>query len=248
MGQAVKQCEYLYSAYRIKEGCRFVKKYYRAFLDYSFGNHGLLTFTVREIGCIIFGFVAYSRKVQGIVYDFFVVGRQAAEEYKGARLEYPQQHIFSLIDSVKGKGAVNEKEKNRIYDAVIQEAKARGKSLTDNEIKAIIFKQDVEGYVAGSETGWFGRRPSMTYGEALRKSGGSMGLFRPDVPEDTATQIKVRLEMEKPWMTLLTEDMRNALVQTVYLQEQFGIPLELSAEEREAFQNAIDAYNKRTNR
>ena len=171
--------------------------------------------------------------------------RQAAEEYKGARLEYPQQHVFALIDSVKGKGAVNETGKNRIYDAVIQEAKARGKALTDKEIKAIIFKQDVEGYVAGSEPGWFGSRPSMTYGEALRK-GGSMGLFRPDVPEDTATQIKVRLEMEKPWMTLLSEDMRDALVQTVYLQEQFGIPLELSAEEREAFQNAIDAYNKRT--
>ena len=173
--------------------------------------------------------------------------RQAAEEYKGARLEYPQQHVFSLIDSVKGKGAVNETGKNRIYDAVIQEAKARGKSLTDKDIKAIIYKQDVEGYVAGSEPGWFGSRPSMTYGEALRK-GGSMGLFRPDVPEDTATQIKVRLEMEKPWMTLLSEDMRDALVQTVYLQEQFGIPLELSAEEREAFQTAIDAYNKSTNR
>lgn len=173
--------------------------------------------------------------------------RRAAEEYKGARLEYPQQHIFSLIDSVKGKGKVNETGKNLIYDAVIQEAKASGKALTDKEIKAIIFKQDVEGYVAGSEPGWFGRRPSMTYGDALRK-GVSMGLFRPDVPEDTATQIKVRLEMEKPWMTLLTEDMRNALVQTVYLQEQFGIPLELSAEEREAFQNAIDAYNKRTMR
>lgn len=172
--------------------------------------------------------------------------RQAAEEYKGARLEYPQQHIFSLIDSVKGKGKVNPTGKNRIYDAVIQEAKARGKALTDKEIKAIIFKQDVEGYVAGSEPGWFGSRSSMTYGEALRKSGGSMGLFRPDVPEDTATQIKVRLEMEKPWMTLLSEDMRDALVQTVYLQEQLGIPLELSAEEREAFQNAIDAYNKRT--
>ena len=80
VGQAVKQCEYFYPAYRVKEGCRFVKKYYRAFLDYSFGNHGLLTFSVREIGCIIFGFVTYSRKVQGIVYDFFVVGRQAAEE------------------------------------------------------------------------------------------------------------------------------------------------------------------------
>lgn len=171
--------------------------------------------------------------------------RQAAEEYRGARLEYPQQHVFSLIDSVKGKGAVNETGKNRIYDAVIQEAKARGKALTDKEIKAIIFKQDVEGYVAGSEPGWFGSRPSMTYGEALRK-GGSMGLFRPDVPEDTATQIKIRLEMEKPWMTLLSEDMRDTLVQTVYLQEQFGIPLELSTEEREAFQNAIDAYNKRT--
>ena len=171
--------------------------------------------------------------------------RQAAEEYKGARLEYPQQHVFALIDSVKGKGAVNETGKNRIYDAVIQEAKSRGKALTDKEIKAIIFKQDVEGYIAGSEPGWFGSRPSMTYGEALRK-GGSMGLFRPDVPEDTATQIKVRLEMEKPWMTLLSEDMRDALVQTVYLQEQFGIPLELSTEEREAFQNAIDAYKKRT--
>lgn len=174
--------------------------------------------------------------------------RQAAEEYKGARLEYPQQHIFSLIDSVKGKGAVKETGKNRIYDAVIQEAKAKGKALTDKEIKAIIFKQDVEGYVAGSEPGWFGRRPSMTYGEALRKSGGYMGLFRPEVPEDTANQIKVRLEMEKPWMTLLPENMRDALVQTVYLQEQFGIPLELSAEERDAFQTAIDAYNKRTNR
>ena len=174
--------------------------------------------------------------------------RQAAEEYKGARLEYPQQHVFALIDSVKGKGSVNETGKNRIYDAVIQEAKSRGKALTDKEIKAIIFKQDVEGYVAGSEPGWFGRRPSMTYGEALRKSGGSMGLFRPEVPEDTATQIKVRLEMEKPWMTLLSEDMRDALVQTVYLQEQLGIPLELSTEEREAFQKAIDSYNKRTMR
>lgn len=174
--------------------------------------------------------------------------RQTAEEYKGARLEYPQQHVFSLIDSVKGKGNVNDTGKNRIYDAVIQEAKARGKSLTDKEIKAIIFKQDVEGYVAGSDPGWFGRRPSMTYGEALRKSGGAIGLFRPDVPEDTANQIKVRLEMEKPWMTLLPENMRDALVQTVYLQEQFGIPLELSAEERDAFQTAIDAYNKRTNR
>lgn len=174
--------------------------------------------------------------------------RQAAEEYKGARLEYPQQHVFALIDSVKGKGKVNETGKNRIYDAVIQEAKARGKALTDKEIKAIIFKQDVEGYVAGSEPGWFGRRPSMTYGEALRKSGGSMGLFRPEVPEDTATQIKVRLEMEKPWTTLLSEDMRDALVQTVYLQEQFGIPLALSAEENKAFKAAMDAYNKRTNR
>ena len=173
--------------------------------------------------------------------------RQAAEEYKGARLEYPQQHVFALIDSVKGKGAVNETGKNRIYDAVIQEAKSRGKALTDKEIKAIIFKQDVEGYVAGSKPGRFGSRSSMTYGEALRK-GGSMGLFRPDVPEDTATQIKVRLEMEKPWMTLLSEDMRDALVQTVYLQEQFGIPLALSAAENKAFKAAMDAYNKRTNR
>ena len=171
--------------------------------------------------------------------------RKAADEYRGVRLEYPQQHIFTLIERVKGKGVTNEETRNAIYEAVIREARAGGKKLTDKEIKEIIYKQDIRGWMAGDESGWFGRRKKLTYREAMELTGGKMGLFRTEVPEETAKAIRTRLEEQQPWMTLLTDDMRAALIQTVYIQEQLGIPLELDDEEAIAFQNAMNEYMRR---
>lgn len=171
--------------------------------------------------------------------------RKAADEYRGVRLEYPQQHIFTLIERVKGKGVTNDSDRNAIYEAVIREARAGGKRLTDKEIKEIIYKQDVRGTVAGDESGWFGRPKALTYREAMELTGGKMGLFRPEVPEETAKNIKARLEETQPWMTLLTDDMRAALIQTVYIQEQLGIALQLTDEEAMAFQTAMNKYNAR---
>ena len=171
--------------------------------------------------------------------------RKEAEDYKGVRLAYPQQHIFTLIGRVKGKAIKNDEERNAIYEAVIREARVSGKKLTDKEIKEIIYKQGTEGYVAGAEPGWFGRPKKLTYREALEKTGGKMGLFRPEVPEETAKQIKAKLEVLQPWLMQLTEQMRAALVQTVYLQEQMGIALQLTDAEAMAFQKAMDEYNRR---
>lgn len=171
--------------------------------------------------------------------------RRAAEEYRGVRFEYPQHHIFTLIERVKGKSVTNDEKRNSIYEAVIREARASGKRLTDKEIKEIIYKQDIRGRIAGDESGWFGRPKKLTYRKAMDMTGGQMGLFRPEVPEETAKNIKARLEETSPWMTLLTEEMRAALIQTVYIQEQLGIALELSDEEALAFQRAMNEYMRR---
>lgn len=171
--------------------------------------------------------------------------RKAAEEYRGVRLQYPQQHIFTLIDRVKGRSVKSDDTRNALYEAVIREARASGKTLTDKEIKEIIYKQAIRGRLAGDTSGWFGRPKKLTYEKAMTQTGGKMGLFRPEVPEATAKQIMLRLEEEQPWMTLLTDDMRAALVQTVYIQEQLGIALELSDKEAMAFQTAMNEYERR---
>ena len=62
--------------------------------------------------------------------------RRAAETYSDVRLAYPQQHVFSLIDAVKG--GLEDTDKNSIYDAVIQEAKKKSTALSDREIRAVI--------------------------------------------------------------------------------------------------------------
>lgn len=169
--------------------------------------------------------------------------RKKAADYKGVRLEYPQQRVFSLIDSVFGKGKKGDAEKARMYEAIVTQAKASGKTMSDKELKALIYQQDAEGSIAGGERTWYGGVDTMTYTEAMEKTGGRVGLFRPEVPEDTAKQMRAILEYTQPWSIYLNKAGRDLLVQTTYLQQQMGIQLELTAEERQMFQNAINKYN-----
>ncbi len=166
--------------------------------------------------------------------------RQAAADYAGVRQEYPCQHIYSLFDTVKGKNAANAKDKNRIYENVIYEAKRRGKPLDDKAIKEIILRDDLKGHIAGEE-GFFSTS-STTLGETDEKR---RGFFRPEVPEATARQIKQQLEITMPWMRRLPDKFKESLVATTYLQQQYGISVELTKEERAAFQKAIDQENSR---
>ena len=188
---------------------------------------------------------ASQEEMQAKMLDFGLnaADRKKAADYKGVRLEYPQQRVFSLIDSVFGKGKKGDAEKARMYEAIVTQAKASGKTMSDKELKALIYQQDAEGSIAGGERTWYGGVDTMTYTEAMEKTGGRVGLFRPEVPEDTAKQMRAILEYTQPWSKLLNKAGRDLLVQTTYLQQQMGIQLELTAEERQMFQNAINKYN-----
>jgi hypothetical protein len=190
---------------------------------------------------------ASQEQMQAKMLDFGLsaADRKKAADYKGVRLEYPQQRVFSLIDSVfgKGKGKKGDAEKARMYEAIVTQAKAGGKTMSDKELKALIYQQDAEGSIAGDTSGWFGGARKLTYSEAMEATDGAMGKFRPIVPEDTAKQMRAILEYTQPWSKLLDKAGRDLLVQTTYLQQQMGIQLELTAEERQKFQNAINKYN-----
>lgn len=188
---------------------------------------------------------ASQEEMQAKMLDFGLnaADRKKAADYKGVRLEYPQQRVFSLIDSVFGKGKKGDAEKARMYEAIVTQAKASGKTMSDKELKALIYQQDAEGSIAGGERTWYGGVDTMTYTEAMEKTGGRVGLFRPEVPEDTAKQMRAILEYTQPWSIYLDKAGRDLLVQTTYLQQQMGIQLELTAEERQKFQNAINKYN-----
>lgn len=188
---------------------------------------------------------ASQEEMQAKMLDFGLsaADRKKATDYKGVRLEYPQQRVFSLIDSVFGKGKKNDAQKARMYEAIVTQAKASGKAMSDKELKALIYQQDAEGSIAGGERTWYGGVDTMSYAEAVDRTGGRVGLFRPEVPEDTAKQMRAILEYTQPWSKLLDKAGRDLLVQTTYLQQQMGIQLELTAEERQKFQNAINKYN-----
>ena len=188
---------------------------------------------------------ASQEEMQAKMLDFGLnaADRKKAADYKGVRLEYPQQRVFSLIDSVFGKGKKGDAEKALMYEAIVTQAKASGKTMSDKELKALIYQQDAEGSIAGGERTWYGGVDTMTYTEAMEKTGGRVGLFRPEVPEDTAKQMRAILEYTQPWSIYLDKAGRDLLVQTTYLQQQMGIQLELTAEERQMFQNAINKYN-----
>ena len=188
---------------------------------------------------------ASQEEMQAKMLDFGLnaADRKKAADYKGVRLEYPQQRVFSLIDSVFGKGKKGDAAKARMYEAIVTQAKASGKTMSDKELKALIYQQDAEGSIAGGERTWYGGVDTMTYTEAMEKTGGRVGLFRPEVPEDTAKQMRAILEYTQPWLIYLDKAGRDLLVQTTYLQQQMGIQLELTAEERQMFQNAINKYN-----
>ncbi len=181
-------------------------------------------------------------EARAVMYDLGLNAedRKKAAEYEGVALSYPQEHIFALIDKVFGKGKVDAEEKNRIFEAVLAKAKS-GKELSDKELREIIYRQRQEGYIEGVK-GFFGGKKTVTLGEAQSK--GNAGMFRPDVPEGTAIQIKRRYEQEHPWFTRLDEATRDVLVRCKYLEDYFGIRPALTTEQRAAVRAAQQKYQR----
>ena len=90
----MEQVHGFYPAGDVKECCRFVQQDQRTFLNQGLGNHGLLTFSVRQFGGVGLCLVGNSYGLQCMSDYFVIAGVQSSEK---ARVRLSSEG-YQLID------------------------------------------------------------------------------------------------------------------------------------------------------
>lgn len=195
------------------------------------------------------GFTASPEEQRAMMLDLGLneKDRKAASEYEGLRVEYSQARVFGLITSVYKELTNKPDQLNRIYEAVLAQAKDSKKPLTDKELRDLIWLQkNVEVYIEGAYTGPFGGHNMMTFLEGFEQTEGQIGQLRFEIPEDTAKVLRKQVELIHPWSrdASFLPKYREELLQATYLRMQ-GITPELSKDTQNAIIKAQEKYNKR---